>query len=236
MKNAELVYKGGSASGDYHGQMNQVNFEKWVDEKLIPYLPPKSVVVMDNAPYHSVQVDKPPNKYAPKRNMIGWLRRKGVEVNERLHKVDLFSLIEKHRPQENTFRVDQRRVEFEHTVLRLPPYMCDLFPIELAWKKMKHKVRGNNVTGDLSFQRLKELTEMALSSIAKEEWEGYCQHTLKVEIQYRVRHNTVLEVVDNLIISLGDEDDSDSDDSSNSNDDDDDDDDAGNDSELATPL
>ncbi|KAJ4446436.1 hypothetical protein ANN_13132 [Periplaneta americana] len=40
LRNAELVYKAGSASGDYHGQMNQVNFEKWVDEKLIPNLPP----------------------------------------------------------------------------------------------------------------------------------------------------------------------------------------------------
>ncbi|KAJ4427372.1 hypothetical protein ANN_24993 [Periplaneta americana] len=70
--------------------MNQVNFEKWVDEKLIPNLPPRSVVVMDNVPYHSIQVDKPPNKYAPNRDMIVWLRRKGVEANERLHKIKLF--------------------------------------------------------------------------------------------------------------------------------------------------
>ncbi|KAJ4430913.1 hypothetical protein ANN_19505 [Periplaneta americana] len=84
---------------------------------------------MDNAPYHSVQVDKAPNKYAPNRDMIEWLRRKGVEVSEKLHKVDLFSLIEKHRPQEKTFRVDRRLVEFGHPVLRLPPYKCDLSPI-----------------------------------------------------------------------------------------------------------
>jgi hypothetical protein len=28
--NAQLVYKAGCATGDYHGQMNSANFEKWV--------------------------------------------------------------------------------------------------------------------------------------------------------------------------------------------------------------
>jgi hypothetical protein len=49
---AELILKAGTASGDYHGQMNSVNFEKWLNEKVIPNLPLNSVVVMDNAPYH----------------------------------------------------------------------------------------------------------------------------------------------------------------------------------------
>jgi hypothetical protein len=33
--------------------MNVTNYQKWLTEKLIPNLPPKSVLVVDNAPYHN---------------------------------------------------------------------------------------------------------------------------------------------------------------------------------------
>jgi hypothetical protein len=44
-----LVFKERSASGNYHGQMNADNFEKWLNEIIIPKLLPASVLVMDNA-------------------------------------------------------------------------------------------------------------------------------------------------------------------------------------------
>lgn len=55
---AMLLYKAGSSGGDYHRQMNHVNFEKWAREKLVSNLPSDSVVTMDNAPYHSVLAEK----------------------------------------------------------------------------------------------------------------------------------------------------------------------------------
>jgi hypothetical protein len=64
LHSAMLVYKAGAATGDYHGQMNGTNFEKWVHEMLARNLPGACVIVFDNAPYHSVQVDKVPSKYA----------------------------------------------------------------------------------------------------------------------------------------------------------------------------
>src|SRR5258705_586897 len=53
IKGAGLIYKAGTSSGDYHGQMNAVNFVKLLEEKLLPNLPQKSVIVIDNAPYHN---------------------------------------------------------------------------------------------------------------------------------------------------------------------------------------
>jgi hypothetical protein len=67
LHNAMLVYKAGEATGNYHGQMNGTNFEKWVHKMLAPNLPSASVIVFDNAPHHSVQVDKVPSKYAVKK-------------------------------------------------------------------------------------------------------------------------------------------------------------------------
>jgi hypothetical protein len=51
LEGAELVFRAGTASGDYHGQMNADNIEKWLNGIVIPKLPPASLLVKDNAPY-----------------------------------------------------------------------------------------------------------------------------------------------------------------------------------------
>ena len=47
-----VLYKLGSTSGNYHGQMNYENFKKWVENKL-PNIPPESVIVVDKKPFFS---------------------------------------------------------------------------------------------------------------------------------------------------------------------------------------
>jgi transposase len=76
------VYKAGKATGDYYGQMNSDNFEKWVNEKVIPNLATPSVIAMDNAPYHGKQIVKPPTKLSLKKDMLEYLRRHGVPCEE----------------------------------------------------------------------------------------------------------------------------------------------------------
>jgi hypothetical protein len=34
--NLQLIYKAGSVTGDYHGQMNGANFEKWIVKYWFP--------------------------------------------------------------------------------------------------------------------------------------------------------------------------------------------------------
>ena len=54
----DLVFASKSNDGrDYHSEMNGRIFFQWVQDKLIPALPSESVIVMDNASYHSVQVE-----------------------------------------------------------------------------------------------------------------------------------------------------------------------------------
>lgn len=40
--------------------MNFNNYVKWIREKLMPNIPPNSVIVVDNAPYHNVQLNPAP--------------------------------------------------------------------------------------------------------------------------------------------------------------------------------
>ena len=66
---AQLVYKASSSTGDYHREMNDQNFTKWVQEKLIPNLQTPSAIVMDNASYHSVQTDRFPTSASKKADI-----------------------------------------------------------------------------------------------------------------------------------------------------------------------
>ncbi|XP_063237876.1 uncharacterized protein LOC134539624 [Bacillus rossius redtenbacheri] len=198
-----VVYKASATVGDYHRQMNSVNFEKWLSEKVLPNLPPASIVVMDNAPYHSKQVDKPPSKYDVKREIVGWLNRNGVECNVTMSKTELLDLLDRHRPQTKRFRVDHLLATQGHRVIRLPPYMCELNAIELAWAKLKRLVRENNTTGELSLQSLQIQTTQAMNSITCSDWEGYCQHVQNTEDKYCKKDHLMDDIQDEFVITIG---------------------------------
>ena len=52
VQNAEVVFRALSSSGNYHGEMNNKIIVRWLEDKLIPNLPP--------AAYHNVQVNRRP--------------------------------------------------------------------------------------------------------------------------------------------------------------------------------
>ena len=55
---ALLVWKATSSTGDYHNEMNGQNFQKWFCKKPLENISVKSVIVMDNASYHSCKLEK----------------------------------------------------------------------------------------------------------------------------------------------------------------------------------
>ena len=56
LDNCKLVFDSKTSDNDYHSEINGLIFRRWVEDKLLPALPARSVIVMDNASYHSVQV------------------------------------------------------------------------------------------------------------------------------------------------------------------------------------
>lgn len=76
--NGLLIFKSGTKSGDYHSNMNYTNYVKWIRLQLMPNLPPNSVVVIDNAPYHNKIKDATTTSNTKKSDMISWLTEKGV--------------------------------------------------------------------------------------------------------------------------------------------------------------
>lgn len=137
--NALVVFSGVNKQEDYHSEMNQKNFTKWVTEKLIPNITEPSIIVMDNAPYHSVIKNKAPTSANRVSELREWLIENNISFDPHLRKPSLLALVRKHKP-EPQYEIDEIFGEFGHTVVRLPPYHCDLNPIELIWANAKQKV------------------------------------------------------------------------------------------------
>jgi transposase len=131
--NALLMWKANSNTGDYHSQMNFQNYEKWLREKLIPNLPPNSVIVIDIAPYHNVLLERTPTSNSRKVDMINWLSSHGIPCSDDMFKPQLYRLIQIHKPRAQKYVVDHILASYGHTVLRLPPYHPDLSPNEMIW-------------------------------------------------------------------------------------------------------
>lgn len=74
---------------EYQEEMHSETFEKWFPELLVPALTLKSIIVMDNASYHSRVKDKAPTIASRKAAIIQWLQEHGVLHGEDRLKVEL---------------------------------------------------------------------------------------------------------------------------------------------------
>lgn len=74
--------------------MNQV-FKKWFKNRLLQNLPKHSVIVMDNASYHSRQEKKIPTKCSRKQEIINFMSKNYLDVPERGTKNELLQSIAK---------------------------------------------------------------------------------------------------------------------------------------------
>jgi hypothetical protein len=112
----------------------------------------------------SILENKSPMRNSVKSEMISWLEKNNVPFAAEMRKTELFQLAERHKRPEKTFRIDQVLKFHGHNVLRLPPYMCDLSPIELAWAKVNKLIREKNVAGEMSLSVLKDVTMDAVAN------------------------------------------------------------------------
>lgn len=206
--NALLIFSGRNKQEDYHSEMNAANFTKWVTEKLIPNLNEPSIIVMDNAPYHSVVKNKAPTSATRVNDIKIWLLENNIAFDPALRKPSLLDLVKKHKP-DPVYEIDELLGEHGHEVVRLPPYHCDLNPIELIWGIAKQKVAQQNVGST----DMKKVTEEVFNSISVDMWKNSCKHVEKIEKEYYERGSILYDQIDSLIINLG-EDSSDSSDSS----------------------
>ena len=145
---AWLCMRTDGKSADYHSSMNAEVLERWFQEQLLPHIPPHSVIVMDNASYHSRSAKTTPSSNWRKAAIQEWLREEGIDFDPEMRKVELLELVRPLR-QRKEYVLDNLAREAGHDIIMLPPYHCDLNPIELIWAQMKVYVRQRNTSGRL---------------------------------------------------------------------------------------
>ena len=136
LKGTELVWMAKSSTGDYHDEMNGDKFFNWVKEKLIPHLPTKSVLIIDNTPYYNFQVNKCPTQASRKADIQAWLTRQQITFCATLLKAELLQICKQHEPTPS-FLLDNILKEYGHDCLRPPAYHADHNSIELICATMK---------------------------------------------------------------------------------------------------
>ena len=64
-------------STNYHSEMNGTHFEKWLVEPVLPKMPDKALLVINNARYHSRQAkdSKKPTTNQRKAKIQAWLKK-----------------------------------------------------------------------------------------------------------------------------------------------------------------
>jgi hypothetical protein len=87
----EFNFVSGMKSEDYHNLINGENIEHCMVIQLLPNLEEPSFIVMNNAPYHSVLLEKPPTWSWRKDKIIVWLQEKVIPFAEGSFKAKLLN-------------------------------------------------------------------------------------------------------------------------------------------------
>lgn len=205
---SSLIFKSKTTAGDYHGEMNSENFENWLRNSLLPNLNEPSIIVLDNASYHSRLLEKWPAKNWKKDEMRKWLEEKKIHFEESDTKVLLWNRISLVPKGEKIFVTDKLIGEAGHQVLRLPPYHCQFNAIEMVWSQSKRLY-------DQLILKEKDILatwQKALDNVSKEQWANYVAHTDSViRAAYEKEKDliTSLDQVQPLIINFDSDSDSD---------------------------
>lgn len=99
-----------------------------------------------------------------------------------------------------------------HKVLRLPPYHCELNPIEHVWGDIKQYIGLNN-TQEYTMDQMESLIHKGFDLITPGRWKRHVDHVIKVEDRMmEIDHITDLwtegcvrfgPAIDPIIIPLG---------------------------------
>ncbi|XP_052095900.1 uncharacterized protein LOC127731076 [Mytilus californianus] len=205
-----LIFESKTNSSDYHDEMNKEHFTEWFRDTLLPKLPPRSVIIMDNAPYHShLDPDsRVPNTNSNKSEISAWLEKSIVQYDKKMKKAELLDLVKQHKPLPR-YIIDELASANGHEILRTPPYHCELNPIEMVWSYLKGYVARHN--SSCKKKDIIKLFEEAKSHIDAERWAKFETHVER-EFEEKLRKLDGIrdEDVDPVVIDMTDNDSQDS--------------------------
>jgi transposase len=83
-------------------------------------------------------------------------------------------IVDSERSKYDGYKIDVMAKAMRHSFLRLPPYHCELNPIELVWAQIKHNVSVNNT--QFKTNLMYKLIHAGFDRATVESWRNYVQH------------------------------------------------------------
>ncbi|XP_042893704.1 uncharacterized protein LOC122267665 [Penaeus japonicus] len=160
--------------------INHTRFQTWFERQLLPNIPAHSLIVMDNAWYHSKILNKAPASNSNKCEIIQWLTEHNIAHDPTHTKFELLHLANCHRNKQ-VYEIDEVALNAGHEVLRLPLYHCQFNPMEFIWTQVKNDVKKNIAKDSQTLYMFHELTKDAIDRITAEDWKKALQYTRQVE-------------------------------------------------------
>jgi transposase len=204
---AGLIFSATSKSADYHDNMNAEMFKNWTKDYLLPALEEPTVVIMDNASYHSALEEKLPSSSWTKDALSTWLLEKNIPVPQYALKAHLLQLAQENMPKKKYF-IDNLLLSKGHQVLRLPPYHCQYNPIEHIWGIAKNYYDHHMGSEGYGDDKVLSMWEKALQSISPEMWKNSVNHCDKL-IKEHYEREILVDNVRELIININEDDEQD---------------------------
>jgi transposase len=168
-------------------ELNAEKFENWLQHYLLPNIPAHSIVIFDNCSTHSRQYNKTPTQCTTVGKIKEWLTTNSIEFDLNLNKRQLLEIVKQH-PKNPQYYVDDMIRSAGHLPLRLPPYCCELNPVELIWNTWKQFINHNNFNNNHS--EFKKLLSEAFKQITPTVWADSVRHVIReFESQYWIKYN-----------------------------------------------
>ncbi|KAG0421989.1 hypothetical protein HPB47_002161 [Ixodes persulcatus] len=107
------------------------------------------------------------------------------------------------RPELEKRRVGALAEQYEHAVLSLPPYHCELNPIGLVWSKVKGYIASQKISFKLA--EVEALAPAALQQVTAENWSSYVHNAVRVEERMWANNGLADITMDRFIIETGED-------------------------------
>lgn len=190
-----LCFESKNNNSDERDKMIGDNFHEWF-KFIISRLDPKSVIVMDNAPYHSVMSEKIPTTMSKNDEILTWLSSKGIQIDRPMIKAQLLRKVQKIKSKYSSYVVDNMAKDVGHTILRLPPHHCEFNLIESAWIMVKEYVKQHNTTCKMADVRA--LLIEGIKRLTSDNWKNFIEHVITEEDKMWTIDNIMDEIINNL--------------------------------------
>ena len=204
---------------DYHDEMDHEKYENYFETQICKNVSKNSALVIDNASYHSKYSEDHPKSTWKKAQYAEWLKKRKIPYAKDALRPTLWKLAKEKRENYPAYRLEKIAHKYGHEIVRLPPYHCQLNPIELIWEIEKNYVASENKEHKLS--EVEDLFRKKREEIDQETCKKCIEHVKRIEEEFYKGDRIIDVAVEKLEININPDSDSEMSDMSDLSDSDD---------------